>query len=844
MQDINEIFTGDMDINSKLSPIEIIKEINTENLKDYENSKLISLIEENKGKFFKNIDIEVLKLLGEEVISSISLDTFKKLSKEDIENLVSTEKIQYCNDKFLNSINKKFYKSLPSQFFESIKKSQFKYLPDKLLKEWIRNHKIEFLKEEVFESFYKEKSFQVINPDINDIIYLLNILKSKGKFEYLSIDNFNYLDKYIENNKINDYLEDLKKVKFLEDSNSINKSKINILERNDIKFEEEMNIIDISKEINYYLDNDDYDLLKNYCIKCSHEKNDREFVINTLKNILNNSTNDFYEYIKKLDILRILMFIDKSKENVINYYSELINIIHQIFNIELQHPDEFNTRTNRISEIIKEGLFNDDFLEILAEENFKSIKILLNEKFTGTDKNAIPEYLRSQYVEIINDYLDVLKSKYKINENKIINNLKDIDGDDKKATELKLKIFLKSLDEKEKLYYDLLMQSIIDKPTTENIIEAKVTTIFKFVRDIGITLIATKYASLTGSKTLTFLTASLGAAKLIKNITHENAISYYSYSDEQRKICHLNQRNLPKSTFEIVKRKIQHYYRKVAVPIKKSTNNFIRYKILKLKEEPKIGFERIQKDYFNKENFYKDCISYRNKDIKNYIGNLMQLNEEKYNAILKKIKEKYKNKNIKSKSRYFELKEKIVKRLIKIKTDKLNKDYPEYIDSISNRIGKLKNRISSFFTGFYNGIVNVCTFSIIDLRIKKSDRENRAEMIKSLQYKKYRQDFEDLVAFINDCEKELLEQDVKELTKSSYNDTKIYNELVNNKNKDIEKIINYEKDFQIVDAFNKDEIKNMNINNINNINNDINYDDSNNEQIKLNDLNDLIETFI
>ena len=244
--------------------------------------------------------------------------------------------------------------------------------------------------------------------------------------------------------------------------------------------------------------------------KVELEENDREVVINTLKNILNNSSNEFYEYIKKIDILRILIFVDKNKDNVINYYFELINKIHQIHNIEIFHPDEFNTRTNRISEIIREGLFNDDFLEILAEENFKSIKLLLNEKFTGTDKNAIPEYLRYKYIDIINDYLDVLKSKYKIKEDKIIENLKEIDGEgDKKEMELKLKFFLKSLDEKEKLYYDLLMQSIIDMPSLENDVEAKVTTIFKFIRDIGITLIATKYASITGSKTLTFLRPSI-----------------------------------------------------------------------------------------------------------------------------------------------------------------------------------------------------------------------------------------------------------------------------------------------------------------------------------------------
>ena len=58
--------------------------------------------------------------------------------------------------------------------------------------------------------------------------------------------------------------------------------------------------------------------------------------------------------------------------------------------------------------------------------------------------------------------------------------------------------------------------------------------------------------------------------------------------------------------------------------------------------------------------------------------------------------------------------------------------------------------------------------------------------------------------------------------------------MINNKRKEKIKIKNIEKKFQIVD----NEIKNLNINNINN---DINKDDNDNGQIKL---DDLIEPFI
>ena len=74
------------------------------------------------------------------------------------------------------------------------------------------------------------------------------------------------------------------------------------------------------------------------------------------------------------------------------------------------------------SEIINEGCFSIDFLEILAEENLKNITYLINTFLTGTDKTAIPESLRYLHVKIIKDYMDIIKIKHNIDENKIINN--------------------------------------------------------------------------------------------------------------------------------------------------------------------------------------------------------------------------------------------------------------------------------------------------------------------------------------------------------------------------------------------------------------------------------------
>ena len=76
--------------------------------------------------------------------------------------------------------------------------------------------------------------------------------------------------------------------------------------------------------------------------------------------------------------------------------------------IELSHPDEFMSKINLFSQIIKKELFKIDFLEMIAEENFKNIKLLLKKYYSGTDENAAPTELKEKHVEIISDYMKII----------------------------------------------------------------------------------------------------------------------------------------------------------------------------------------------------------------------------------------------------------------------------------------------------------------------------------------------------------------------------------------------------------------------------------------------------
>ena len=230
----------------------------------------------------------------------------------------------------------------------------------------------------------------------------------------MTIDNFNSLQNYIgKNEKLNLYLEDLINRKFSDNKNNDIETtyRENILNENDIKINDNKEIKNenISKTIENYLNNDYYFLLKDYCINCCENSENKKIMLESLKDILNYPNNIFFDFLKKMDILRILIIVENNKKNILNYYDNFIKEIYQINNLELNDCVEFESKINKFSEIIKEGLFADYFLEILAEENLRTIKVFLSEKFTGTDKNAIPENLREKYVEIINDYLNSKK---------------------------------------------------------------------------------------------------------------------------------------------------------------------------------------------------------------------------------------------------------------------------------------------------------------------------------------------------------------------------------------------------------------------------------------------------
>ena len=801
------------------------------NIKNYSEKDLISLINKEKT-FFDNVDINELKILNNNIFSQISGKAINNLTKEGIEKLVQVQKIQYLDKNILNYIKNDLFSQLTDEFFNQVTDNQFYSAEKKTINILVNVGKIHKFNKTILKYFYKEY-FNSFN-DIKVIFYLLS--KSGKDFEYLTIDNFIYLKNFIGKKEIDDFLEQLKNFHFSdEEDNNINTSfHKGILNYNDILDVNEMVIIhdEIKYRIDNYLsDGDSYDLLKNYCIKCCETEDDKEEMISTLKDILNNPTYNIYQKIEHYKILEILIFVDNIKENQVNYYIKLLKMICEINHVELYEPAEFDVKLSLFSEIVRKEIFKIDLLEIIAEENLRNIKYLLNTFYTGTDKTAIPENLRKQHIGIINEYLNILKKKYKIQDDLLIKKLQSI-VEDKENLDLKLNIFLKSISKHEKIYFDLMMQSITEMSSFDKKVESKANTVFKFIRDIGITVLGAKCASLTGSTALTAISLGFGIGKILKNIKEEFVKAYFSLPDKERRIYRINQRATPQNTGVIIKRIIKEKYKKIIIPIKKYANNFLRKKILKINDESQVGFDKLILNFKDNEIIKKECTEYRDKDIDYYFENLKAIIEPQYNQILYQIKEKlrkqYPKKQSEKLKQFFNVKKKIIDYLINQRKEELKKEFPEFD---SNYINKTKNVFDIFIglgIGITNGLISALSFNFVDFRIKDNQSQTIEKIIRGVKESEYKKKLEDFKKYESDCYITTLKDDIEFLAKST-SDEHIFKLLEDKKVTD-------EENFEFLKNKFKDDVKeNPNIlirnNNINNKdfktikNEDNDYDD-------------------
>ena len=155
---------------------------------------------------------------------------------------------------------------------------------------------------------------------------------------------------------------------------------------------------------------------------------------------------------------------------------------------------------------------------------------------------------------------------------------------------------------------------------------------------------------------------------------------------------------------------------------------------MKLKNETKVGFDKINFTFKKKEELLNECKKYRDNIIDIYIKTKLSMIEPLYIQKLCNIEEKYKNKNPRNQSikseKFINVKQKIIDYLIEKRKNELVKKYNKKFDddSLNKKAKQALYKISDIFTGIYNGIVSSITFNLVDLRKK----ENKSELLENL----------------------------------------------------------------------------------------------------------------
>ena len=745
----------------------------------------------NYNCFFDYININSLKAISNDVFNNLKPESIRSLTIGNIKSLVETGKIEFLPALALNQIHKELYKYFPDNFYEQIQSQHIENANKEILEQIISLNKLYLLNNKSFDSFCNRISFK--NLKKQNIFSFLYELKNRNKFKYLTGENFLALDKYINEEELEPYLKELKTLTYLDNKNEIQshyKFKYNgsLLNENDLKSDEEIiiNYDEIGNQIEEYINEEKYELLKIYCKKCTKNDNNKEKMLNTLNSLLKFSKISIYDLVDEFEMRKILILLNNNMEDNIKHYTRMKQIIIDMQNLDIEEPDEFMTKIMKYSEIVKGESFDIGFREILAEENVKYMKFVMDKFYSGSDKDSAPNTLKKIYVEIIIDYMTVIEKKYHINKDNIMNDLQRIDINNQ---EEELSAFINSLDNYEKLYYDLLLQLVLESPDSESWIKSYTTPIFKFMRNILLTIGGFKLASLTGSKTLLALSASIGGAVIFKDVKDEIIKSYFSLDEKGRKLYHLNCKNSPKKRFSILTRKIKEKYKKYIKPVEKFIINLFDTKIFHLKERPKVGIEK----YLNKtENIEKECEEFRNNELIFLSKNEKRIKKITFQQVLLKTIKilKYRRQIPNKINQFFQFKQKIFSRTAELKIKRLKEKYPQYKDpTIFQRIMNIGGKIKSFGCGVFKSFSNVFSFGMTSgLFAKKNNLENTLETINNIKYNEFKKELDKIQKRKEDDYFLILLEEIKYLTESSPNDSNLFNKFKENNSNELREI--------------------------------------------------------
>ena len=300
----------------------------------------------------------------------------------------------------------------------------------------------------------------------------------------------------------------------------------------------------------------------------------------------------------------------------------------------------------------------------------------------------------------------------------------------------------------------------------------------------------------------------------------------------------------------MISKKIREGCRKIFIPVKKKTIDFIRKKILKVKDT-KTGFDKLNFTFKDAQKLKEECTNFRNNNIELYINRKKLMIRPQYESKLKAIKDKYEEKLPKDKSKKFKefskVKEKLINYLIGKKKKELKKKYPEFDDSFFNKIKRKFDNLKGLFCGIYYGFMSSLTYNIIDIRIKETRSKLLEKLLNGVKKDNYEAEFAKLKKYENKCNMNTINDEINYLIDSS-SDKIVFNYLKINTIQSKEKLDKLNKYLKSNMLDNNYEINIKKISNeLENLNNDDNismssnyiFDDKNELLIELNEYSNL-----
>lgn len=651
-----------------------------EQLKNINTETVDALLKKNKLQYFNNETLaEISKKADFSYKYSINVISGKPVFdeiKKQIESLENKEKLQFLSDMALKTIADDYYSIKEVKNLNKFNKNQIK----------------------IFEKNFKNLGHETLkNLEPGTL----------AKFTPDTILNLNYNELKNFNDNCLNYIKTTNPELSLYENEEIQPIISDDIE-NILKIEKKQYTReDMSFSIKKYIKEENYSKLENYCISIS--KKDiykQDIYIKNIKEVLDeeiaNCENNIYGIIDKLELLKNKIILEKDKKIVERDFTNMINSIKKVASIKPANMDEYFCKSNLFSKLIREGNFNLDFQEKLAEENLKNIEECIKNNYSLSERNSLDNPLKELKAKTLMEYCEVLSKKYKIDPEKF-----------KQNNEFLTKY--------ESIYLDSIKEAINLEPNLESAIKSWATPILKIATKAVLARVAVGVTAGRVSTAIGVAGTALVAADVINEYDKKNYFlnpeSYHKKSRERKEGFFMRNYRRAKSTvMEIVN-----------YPINK-------VKLFLKGEAEKKGFEKkddnIPMDI--KSILYKKNICGNScKNILNY-----QKSEEKFflDGIHNKLKNFNNTKLATAIKNYMELKKKALEIQIQRNIEELYIKYPQFKkeEGLFQYFNRVKEAIKDTTKGLMGSIFDVATFGVgSDLYEKFVDNKTGEEKIKN-----------------------------------------------------------------------------------------------------------------